>query len=186
MRESKDPDTRQKCQSRFFEQYRPLLYVFFKRKGFQEQDAEDLACELVTKLLTTMKKFTYDPSRRFRSYLNTAAQHAVNELKETLGNRREVHGVNLDHLFARGGLEERLAEQFDLDLRREAMRRVQSDVSDRDWQVFVDLTEGTATPDELAARYEISRGAVDTAKWRVKSRIAVEIRKLEQQGFEEA
>lgn len=186
MRESKDSETRQKCQSRFFEQYRPLLYVFFKRKGFQDQDAEDLASELVTKLLTTMQRFTFDPSRRFRTYLNTAAQHAVYELKEALGNRREVQGVDLDCLFASGGLEERLGEQFDLDVRKEAMRRIQSEVSERDWQIFVDLTEGTVTPDDLAAKYAISRGAVDTAKWRVKARIAAEICKLEQRGFDEA
>ena len=185
MRESKDPETRKQCQARFFEQYRPLLYVFFKRKGFQDQDAEDLASELVTKLLTTMRKFTYDPNRSFRGYLNTAAQHAVNELREALRKRGEVHGVDLDHLFARGGLTERLGEQFDLDLLKEAMHRAQSEVSERDWQIFVDLTEEIATPEELEI-YGISRGAVDTAKWLVKNRIATEVRKLEQKGFDEA
>lgn len=133
-----------------------------------------------------MEKFVFDPSCYFRSYLNTAAQHAVNNLREALGKRREVHGVDLAHLFAPGGLEERLGEQFDLDLRKEAMRRVQAEVSERDWQIFVDLTEGTATPEDLAAKYGISRGVVDTAKWRVKNRIAAEVRKLGQQGFDEA
>jgi RNA polymerase sigma-70 factor (ECF subfamily) len=174
------------CQERFFEQYQPLLYVFFKRKGLQDQDAEDLASELVLKLLKRMGNFKYDHSRSFRSYLNTAAQRAVNELREALGKRRELKDDDLAHLFAPGGLEERLGEQFDLDLRKEAMRRVQGDVSERDWQIFVDLTEATATPDELAAKYGVGRGVVDTAKWRVKNRIATEVRKLELQGFDEA
>jgi DNA-directed RNA polymerase specialized sigma24 family protein len=51
MRLSKDGECRNKSRTRFFQTYQPLLFVFFRRKGVGEHDAEDLASDLLAKLL---------------------------------------------------------------------------------------------------------------------------------------
>jgi RNA polymerase sigma factor (sigma-70 family) len=44
--------------------------------GSQPSDADDVAQEVLLKLLTAMKKFRYDPSRSFRAWLKTVTQNA--------------------------------------------------------------------------------------------------------------
>ncbi len=69
MRLSKDDERREQSRARFFEAYHPFLFVFFKRKGLPDYDAEDLASDLMLKLLKAMDAFQYDPTKRFRGYL---------------------------------------------------------------------------------------------------------------------
>jgi RNA polymerase sigma factor (sigma-70 family) len=185
MRLSKDSECRMESRTRFFRQYQPLLFTFFKRKGLREHDAEDLAGELIAKLLKAMDTFEYDPSQRFRSYLHTAAQNAVSEFWGYHAKRRTDTGVDLEQRVAREELQQRLEGQFDLDLLDEAKRQVRGQVSDRDWAIFVKLTEDPITPEELAKELGIERHAVDVAKSRVINRIRSATRKLVQQGPQE-
>ena len=77
MRQSKDDARRGRCQSEFFEMYRPRLVVFFRNRGLSFHDAEDLTTDLMLRLMDSLRSFRYDPSYRFRSYLRTSARHAL-------------------------------------------------------------------------------------------------------------
>lgn len=188
MRQSKDEEHRRECQARFFKLYRPLLYVFFTRRGVSNHDAEDLASDLVMRLMTSMEKFHYDPSKgRFRSYLKTVAKNALNKFWADKARHATADGgAALDQHESRDELLRRLEEQFDLDLLKEAEYRVRAKVSERDWNIYVELTTKPTKPDELAERLGIKRHTVDVAKSRVLSRINREVRKLKERGFEEA
>lgn len=185
MRLSKDGECRNKSRTRFFQTYQPLLFVFFRRKGVGEHDAEDLASDLLAKLLGTMDTFQYDASRSFRNYLRTAARNAVKEFWESHAKRRTAAGVDLDQHCAREELQERLEGQFDLDLLEEAERRVRGEVSDRDWEIYVELTKRPTPPEDLASRLGIARNTVDNAKHRVLKQIKALVEKLHQQGPQE-
>ena len=185
MRLSKGDEHRKECQTRFFRRSRGLLFFFFKHKGLKDHDAEDLASDLLMKLLKTMDTFEYDPRQRFRSYLNTAAQNAVNEFWKVQAKRQTVDGIDLEQILVREDLQERLEGQFDLELLEDAEDRVRNQVSGRDWKIYIDLTKNLATPEEIAETLGIPRHTVDMAKYRVINRIKSEVRKLEQQGPEE-
>jgi RNA polymerase sigma factor (sigma-70 family) len=186
MRRSKDQDRKDESRTRFFEMYRPSLFVYFKRRGLQDHDAEDLASDLMLSLLAAMETFHYDPSHRFRNYLARAANHALAKFWAKNAKRQVRTGVDLDQQISPEDLEERLQNEVDQDLQRKAMERVRGQVSNRDWEIFIDLTEGRAKPDDLANALGMTRRAVDTAKWRVKSRIKAEVKQIEDHGLEEA
>ena len=82
-------------------------------------------------------------------------------------------------------LEERINNLFDLDLLEEAKERVQAQVSDRDWKIFVELTETSTAPEELAVKLDMTRHAVDVAKFRVINRLKAEVRRLEDRGIDD-
>lgn len=185
MRLSKDDDRRSESRARFSDMYRPRLFVFFKRAGVSDHDAEDLAQDLLAKLLKRMDTFDYNPAQRFRAYLRDAARNALKDFWSECARRRTAGGIDLEQYVSREDLQRRLEEQFDLDLLEEAKERVRHEVSHRDWKIFVELTEQPTTPEELAATLGIARHSVDVAKSRVISRIKTAVRKLHGQNQEE-
>ena len=132
-----------------------------------------------------METFQYDPSKRFRSYLQSVAHNALKEFWKTRAKQRTVDGLDIQQLPARKELRERLEEQFDLQLLEEAEERVRGQVSARDWEIYIERTQRATRPEELAKRFAISRHAVDVAYSRVINRIQSEVRKLEKHGFQE-
>ena len=79
-----------------------------------------------------------------------------------------------------------MEEQFERELLEEAKQRVCGQVPNRDWEIFVELTERGTNPIDLAKRFEMTRNAVDNVKFRIISRLKSELRKLEQEGPQEA
>ncbi len=151
------------------------------------QDAEDLAQDPILKLMNAMESFAYDPTQRFRGYLKASARHALQAFWKQHRQRRISGGDGslLEQLVEPEALETRINDQFDLDLLEEAKQRVQTQVSDRDWKIYVELTETSAAPDDLAIKLGMTRHAVDVAKYRVINRLRVEVRRLEECGIEE-
>jgi DNA-directed RNA polymerase specialized sigma subunit len=61
---------------RFVERYQPMIRAWCLRWGSQATDADDVAQEVMTKLVTAMRTFRYDPDRSFRAWLKTVTQNA--------------------------------------------------------------------------------------------------------------
>ena len=57
--------------SRFVELYTPLLYLWTRRVGLQEQDAADLVQDVMLSLVKILPTFEYDPRKSFRRWLRT-------------------------------------------------------------------------------------------------------------------
>ena len=177
-------ERRQESQARFFQAYRPLLFSFFKRKGIGDNDADDLASDLITALLQRMDTFEYDPTQGFRKYLRTAASNAVKGFWEKQAKRLTSHGVDLQKLVAEKDLRERIEKQFDLEILQEAERLAHDQVSYRDWKIYVELTRTPSKPEELGKTLGIELQTVYVTKARVINRIRTEVQKLEHRGPE--
>src|SRR5206468_557044 len=57
--------------NRFVTLYSPLLFECARRWGLQEQDAADLAQEVMMLLLRKLPDFSYDKGKSFRAWLRT-------------------------------------------------------------------------------------------------------------------
>src|SRR5262245_4047251 len=58
--------------------YHDLLLRLCRRRGMQEADALDVVQTVMTGLLKSLPRFTYDPRRgRFRDYLFRCTEHAI-------------------------------------------------------------------------------------------------------------
>src|SRR5947199_9343811 len=60
----------------FVRRYQPAICAWCLKWGAQPPDADDVAQEVLLKLLTAMRKFQYDPERSFRAWLKTVTHNA--------------------------------------------------------------------------------------------------------------
>ena len=51
---------------RFLAIYAPLIQSWCRKRELDEADVQDVCQDVLTKLVTALRTFSYDPSRRFR------------------------------------------------------------------------------------------------------------------------
>ncbi len=128
-----------------------------RRYGLQEDDAQDVAQDVLVRFWRHAEGFEYDPSRRFRGYLRRIVTSAVSDRSrrrkaEPLGQLEDVHEL-LDSLPAREDLIARIEAAYDTELVAVAMREVQARVKPHTWRAFELLAmhglSGAAVADEL-------------------------------------
>src|SRR6516225_6837163 len=115
----------------FVRRYHPMIHAWCLKWGLQACDADDVAQDVLVKLLAAMRSFRYDPSRSFHAWLKTVTHHTLSHFSTQ--RRREPGQIAPDIpiaelVDARDDLERRLESLFDLDLIAIAMRRVEKRV----------------------------------------------------------
>jgi RNA polymerase sigma factor (sigma-70 family) len=166
----------------FVGRYGPKIGGWCRCWGLQEADVQDVTQAVLVLLAAKLRDFVYDPARRFRAWLKLLTRHAWSDYISA--RRRQLAGDSsmldaLDSVEARGDLEKRLQEAFDLELVEAGMSRVRAQVADHTWEAFrLTALEGLAGS-EAAARLGIPVGLVFKAKSNVQKRLKEEIRLLE-------
>ena len=84
----------------------------------------------------------------------------------------------LQSVEAHQDLERRLADEFDLEIKEEAMARVQLRVAPRTWEAFRLQVDEYLSADEVAQRLNMDVAMVHVAKSRVLKMLREEIEKL--------
>jgi RNA polymerase sigma factor (sigma-70 family) len=146
--------------------------------GLQVSDAEDLAQDVIVKLMTAMRTFRYDPSRSFHAWLKTVTHHAWSDF---LGDRNKQPGqiaTDLpiaDVIEARDDLERELESLFDRDLFQMAMRRVQKRVKPITWEAFRLMALEGLSGQQAGERLQMPVAHVFVAKNRVQKLLQEEV-----------
>jgi RNA polymerase sigma-70 factor (ECF subfamily) len=173
--------TDQAAWGQFVKRYCPRIFGWCRRWGLHDHDAEDVTQDVLLKLGRRLATFSYDPSRRFRDWLQTVAQHAYYDF---LNDRRKNPafaggGELLDGVAARADLLSRLREEFDLELLEEARARARLRVRETTWEAFrLKVMERLPSP-EVARRLGLTVAQVYVYSRRVVRRIKAELRRLE-------
>ncbi len=168
----------------FVLRYGPRIMSWCRKWKLQEADAQDVTQDVLLRVATRLKSFTYDPTRSFRAWLKTLTNHALSDFVAErkragprAGNGQAVQ--LLEQLEARDDLVQHLEEEFDQELLEEAMARVQLRVSRQNWQAFqLTAVEGLSGT-EAAGRLGMKVATVFTAKSKVNKLLQEEIRRLE-------
>jgi RNA polymerase sigma-70 factor (ECF subfamily) len=168
----------------FVARYSPKISGWCRRWGLQEADAQDVTQIVLLQLSTRMRRFAYDPSRRFRAWLKTLTQHAWSDfvadrqrVATATGDSRSMEA--LASVEARQDLETCLEEAFDMELMELATRRVRERIEPRTWEAFRLTALDGLSGAEAAARLGMQVAAVFKAKSNVKKHLQDEIRQLE-------
>ena len=179
-----DP-TDQAAWAEFVQRYGPRIHAWTRQWRLQESDAEDVTQNVLLKLATKLRTFTYDPALSFRAWLRTLTQNALSDF---LSERRQpgqgsgdsgLLGI-LETVEARADLESQLSAAFDREQLEEAMARVQARVAPHRWLAFqLTAVEGLSGA-EVAVRLNMKVGSVYTAKNQVNKMVQEVIQKLEQ------
>ncbi len=106
--------------SEFVERYRPMIRAWCLKWGSQNSDADDVAQEVLVRLLKAMSKFEYDPTRSFRAWLKAITHNARNDFV-TSRRSRSVETTNaldsiVDSNDALADLEEKMEDAFNHEL----------------------------------------------------------------------
>jgi RNA polymerase sigma-70 factor (ECF subfamily) len=194
--------TDQEAWAEFVHRYGPKIHAWTRQWRLQESDAEDVTQNVMLKLATKLRTFTYDPALSFRGWLRTLTQNALsdlsfrgwlrtltqNALSDFLSERRQPGQGSgdsgmldvLETMEARADLESQLSAAFDRELLEEAMARVQARVAPHRWLAFqLTAVEGLSGA-EVAVRLNMKVASVYTAKNQVNKMVQEVIRKLEQ------
>ena len=182
----RDP-TNQTAWNEFVDQYGPKIMGWCQKWNLQEADAQDVTQNVLLKLAEKLRDFTYDPSRSFRAWLKTVAQHACSDFlqsrqKPGLGSGDSQVGQFLLNAEAREDLLQHLEQEFDREILEEAMLRVRLRVAPQTWQAFWLTAFEALSGAEAAARIPMQVAQVYVAKRRVQKMLQEEVAKLEGPG----
>jgi len=165
----------------FEERYRDLILRYCRRRGLQQSDAEDVRQMVLLNLARQLKSFEYRPDRgRFRSYLGQVTRNAIHRYFRR--PRLDTHGLETDVVAdlatgsetSRGGVDDELDQVWEhewmLHHYRIALVTARASADPKSVEVFEHLLGGE-TPDEVAARFEMTRDAVHKVKQRMRNRL---------------
>jgi RNA polymerase sigma factor (sigma-70 family) len=168
----------------FVLRYGPRVHAWCRRWGLQEADAQDVTQDVLVKLVTRMRTFSYDRSGSFRGWLKTVTYHAWRDSLH--GQQRAGQGSGdsavlavLHSVEAGDDLARRLQEEFDLELLEEAGARVRLRVRPHTWEAYRLLTEENLSVPEVAGRLGMQVAMVFVARSKVKRMLREQVRKLE-------
>jgi RNA polymerase sigma-70 factor (ECF subfamily) len=168
---------------RFVERYQPMIRAWCLKWGAQPFDADDVAQQVLTKLVTAMNSFSYDPGRSFRAWLKTVTRNVWIDLATANQTRAAADPARLpaipDSHDALADLERQMEDALDRELLELAMRRVEKRVKPATWQAFrltvIDSRPGNEVARELGMRV----AHVFVAKHRVQKMLEQEVRDLQ-------
>jgi RNA polymerase sigma-70 factor (ECF subfamily) len=159
--------------------YRPMIEEWCRKWGLQDSDCDDVAQDVLVKLVAAMRQFQYDPSRSFRSWLKTVTQNALTDFtraRRRIEAREKGQAERIaESADAMADLERKLEGAFDGEMLELAMRRVEKRVKPRNWQAFrLTALEGLSGA-TAAERLEMPVAQLYVAKNRVQKMLQEEI-----------
>jgi RNA polymerase sigma-70 factor (ECF subfamily) len=168
----------------FVDRYAPLIRRWCRERGMREPDIEDVSQDVLVRLVTALKKFSYDPKGRFRGWLRAVVQSALVDHRARW--RQPARGSGDSRVIAvlagqeaRPDLTDRLQASFDLEILERAMAAVSARVAPHNWQAFVrTVLEGRAVA-ETARALGVHEGIVYVARCKIQKMLKREIKRLE-------
>ena len=155
---------------RFVQLVTPLLFYWGRSIGLQEQDAADLAQDVLVTLYKKMPSFEYKPGKSFRAWLRTVtlnhwrnhAQKRSPELLADMGDREDA-GPDPARMLEEAEYRQHLVKR--------ALRIMQADFEPTTWRACWEIVVGDREAGDIAKSLGITVGAVYAAKFRVLQRL---------------
>lgn len=156
--------------------YRPVVYRLARKRGLQHSDAEDLAQQVFLSIARAIEGWEATPDRPgFRAWLYKIAHNAI---LNSLSRRRPDTGSGSTTVWS--ALEEFPADdafntQLTLEARRQVFRWAATEIlpefSEPTWRIFWETAVTGRSVQEIAAKENVSVGAVYMARFRVMQRL---------------
>lgn len=155
--------------------YREMLVGFCRSRGIQHADAEDVVQLVMTKLVSGLHGFRYDPEKgRFRDYLFRCARSAIADLKSCpKGAPRSVEDIEEpgeENEAAKASWEREWVDHH----YRLAIEEVRAGFEERSVSVFEAILAGQSVRD-VATSTGMSEAAVHKVLQRVRARLKEQI-----------
>lgn len=165
----------------FYDRYFPIIMGFARRTGARDEEAEDVAHEVMTNFFRASSRFEYDPKAgRFRGYLKAAT---LNTLRGRWRKQRDMVDVDAGTDLP---IEDRVDadELWDREWTRSLITRALTAVksggkqSEQSWEAFELYGRRGVPVDEVAERLGMSAEAIRQAKSRISRQVRNEIERI--------
>jgi len=166
------------------ELYAPVIFGFARRRSLQDADAADFVQDVLLKVSSAIKKFKFDPERgQFRGWLYTLTRQCF---WLYCGRRRhQVRGSDsrTQAIFDATPSKEE-ADAWDREYQQRlfhwAADRIRGEFTESSWNAFWGVSVEGVAPAAVAARLDLSVGAVYVAKCRILARLKQQIAEVEE------
>jgi RNA polymerase sigma-70 factor (ECF subfamily) len=172
----------------FLNRYGPLIYGWCRRYRLQEADAADVTQDVLSRLVTALRRFEYDPAKgSFRGWLKTVTTNVIRDLAQGWSRPGRGTGDSDVHRTlqaiqdpeALAVLAETLEAEARQEMLHEAEERIKLRVQPQTWQAY-HLTAVERQPAaEAARRLGMPVPEVYVAKSRVLKLLRQEVAKLD-------
>ena len=165
----------------FYDRYFPIIMGFARRTGARDEEAEDVAHEVMTNFFRASSRFEYDPKAgRFRGYLKAAT---LNTLRGRWRKQRDMVDVDAGTDLP---IEDRVDadELWDREWTRSLITRALTAIkgggnqSEQSWEAFELYGRRGVPVDEVAERLGMSPEAIRLAKSRISRQVRNEIERI--------
>lgn len=172
----------------FFDRYRRLVMSIGRRHGLTEWEAEEVAQEVFARVARSIGVFeTGGRPGAFRRWLGQLTAWCALDARRKRGiiatpiirakDRSEERLPSEDRIPAPGS-EDPVAEVTDRDFHELLLRRLKQLVSEKDYQIYHLVTFEGWSPAQVAARFHLRRGTVDTIICRARQAARRELERL--------
>jgi RNA polymerase sigma-70 factor (ECF subfamily) len=164
----------------FVERYQPMIRAWCLRWGAQSTDADDVAQQVLLKLLSAMKSYRPDPGSSFRAWIKTVTHNAWRDFVRRPRDGQATGGLDAvaDSSDAPADLEKEMQQAFERELLDLAMRRVEERVKPSTWQAFRLTSIENQSGAQAAEQLGMPVSSVFVAKHRVLKLLEEEVKKL--------
>jgi RNA polymerase sigma factor (sigma-70 family) len=161
--------------TRFVNLYTPLLAMWARRQGLQEADAEDLAQEVLVKLVRVMPSYERGEGQSFRGWLSQISKNQCHDFRRRRATRALPGADGLS-----GVNDRELATDLDeIEYRRllvdQAQKLIRPDFNETTWAAYTGVAVEGRSATEVATGLKMSVNAVYTARHRVLARLREEL-----------
>jgi RNA polymerase sigma factor (sigma-70 family) len=168
----------------FVELYAPVIFGFARRRGLQDADASDFVQDVLLKVSSAITELKYDPERgQFRGWLYTLTRqrfwaYCGRQRCQVQGSGDSRTQAFLDTIPSK---EEADAwdREYEQHLFHWAAERIRGEFTESTWRAFWGVSVEGAAPAAVAARLNLSVGAVYVAKCRALARLKQQIAEVE-------
>lgn len=169
----------------FSENYHAAIMQSLLRKGLMQQDAEDIAQQVMMSVANTLSKRPHDPDRaKFRTWLERVIRNAaINALRDS-SKRVVAKGgtdslVQLSSLPSQDDSSELLAQEYQNQLVRIASKAIEGEFQPDTWQMFWRSTVLGQSIEQVANALGKQVGSVYASRSRVMRRLRMEIERIQ-------
>jgi RNA polymerase sigma factor (sigma-70 family) len=167
----------------FAQKYHPIIRAWCLKWGSQPSDADDVAQQVLIKLLSAMKTYRKDPSTSFRGWLKTVTHNAWLDFarRPSMGQAPDWLESVADSFDALADLEQQIEQGHERELLELAMRRVQSHLKPSTWEAFRLTSIENLPAAQAAEQLAMPVSSVFVHKHRVLKLLQEEVRVLKEE-----
>jgi RNA polymerase sigma factor (sigma-70 family) len=165
----------------FVQKYHPMIRAWCLKWGAQPSDADDVAQQVLIKLLSAMRTYRYEPTITFRRWLKSVTHHAWIDFVRRPQTRQASSWLDsvADSTDALADLENQVEEAHEREVVELAMRRVEPRVKPRTWEAFRLTSIENRPGTEVAERLGMPVSHVFVHKHRVLKLLEAEVKSLQ-------